>query len=189
MDIIMSLEELSAEEFVRTVDNKLHFCRNLQSYNSQSSRIYQVERDGTLYVLKAVNLSWTTPLKKYVGEREALLRASTVLGITHLVQDYGKIEDLCGSEHYKAMLKEYAEGDPVGAFELSDPQRERYASQLTAIAKALHRCGISGLDLLPENVIASSDRQQITLIDFYRGEIDSAKNRESDLRGARGLFL
>ncbi len=185
----MSLEDLSAEEFVQTVDRRLRFCRNLQAYNSQSSRIYQVERDGMFYVLKAVNSSWTTPIKRFRGERKTLLKVSEVKGITHLVHDYGEIKDLNGEEPYEAILKEYAEGDLVGKFELSDDQRERYASQLTKIAEALHHCEISALDLQPENIIASPDRQYITLIDFYCGNIDSPKNREQDLRGARGLFL
>lgn len=185
----MSLEDLSAEEFVQTVDRRLRFCRNLQTYNSQSSRIYQVERDGLSYVLKAVNLSWSTPLKKYTGEREALLKSLAVWGITHLVHDYDKIKDISGEEQYVAMLKEYAEGDTVRRVDLTMNLRRRYASQLTKIAKALHRCKISGLDLQPNNVIASPDRQYITLIDFYCGFKDSTKNREQDLRGARGLFL
>ncbi len=185
----MSLEDLSAEEFVQTVDRRLCFCRNLQSYNSQSSRIYQVEREGTSYVLKAVNCSWVAPLKLFVGERKALLKASKVKGISHLVHDYGSIEDYDKGEHYEAMLKEYAEGVSVGRFDLSYDQRERYALELTKIVKALHRCKTSGLDLQPSNVIASPDREHITLIDFYCGFKDSSKSREQDLRGARSLFL
>jgi len=185
----MSLEDLSAEEFVQMVDPRLRFCLNLQDLEFSSSRIYQVERDSTLYVLKAVPHSWVWRFGHLKGERAVLQKMMDVEGITHLVHDYGTIEDYDKGEHYEAMLKEYAEGVSVGRFDLSYDQRERYALQLTKIVKALHRCKISGLDLQPSNVIASPDREHITLIDFYCGFKDSSKSREQDLRGARSLFL
>ncbi len=185
----MSLEDLSAEEFVQTVDISLHFCSNLQSYNSQSSRIYQVERDGMLYVLKAVPHSWTWRFGHLKGERAVLQEMMNANGITHLVHDYGTIRDNEEKEFYEAILKEYAEGDAVRNVDLTMKLRRRYAAQLTSIVKSFHSFGLSGLDLRADNVIASPDRQRITLIDFYREDIASLTYQKQDLAAARGLFL
>ncbi len=185
----MSLEELSAEEFVLTVDPSLRFCSNLRNMEFSGSRIYRVEREGIFYVLKAVNHSWPWRFGHLKGERAVLQEMIDVDGITHLVRDYGEIKDPDGEEPYEAILKEYAEGDAVNDFDLTMRQRKKYAAQLTKIVKAFHRYGFSGLDIKADNVIASPDRQRITLIDFYREDIASLTYQTQDLRAARGLFL
>ncbi len=171
----MSLEDLSAEDFVHFVDPRLRFCRNLQSYNSQSSRIYQVERDGVLYVLKAAGFI-------AAKERDALSETLDVPGITHLVEDY------CLVKPFSAIfLKEYAEGSLLKRICWSE--RQLFKSQVMDTVKALHARQFFNLDIHDENFIVSPDHRRITFIDFLLFETNTnSAYRSSDLSMVRNQF-
>ena len=164
----MSSSELSPPppEFVSRIDPKLTYVRNLRGAEYPSSLIYQVRRGRKSFVLKAVSEAEEDSLLMLYAERDCLITAADVVGITHFVQDYGLVDG------YGALLKEFAKGDPWDeiASELrfsSDLLRERYTSQLVEIVTSLHTHGICGLDLNATNIVASPNREKITLIDFY----------------------
>ena len=190
----MSLDDLSAEEFVRTVDPSLGFCSHLQDLSFADSRIYKVESASTSYVLKAVSRAWRQKLVMLEGELLSLQKANDVPNITHLVRNYGSVGDKEDRETedggYLVILKEFAQGQLVR--EITDwtmALRRRYTQQLTRIVTALHAHGIAYLDLRDENIITSLDYQKITLIDFYCGGKDTPASRKQDIKKARNLFL
>ena len=163
------LMSLRPQEGIRIIDPTL---RPSQNYGG-SVEVYSVEKEGKLYILK-----WAKKGKKgnefsRYGEndirREARLleRASGIQGITHLVEDYGTVED------YVAIRKEYFPGISLGLLKQIGKKIE-YRGLMKKLCETvvnLHSRGIVDLEIAPRNVVIGSFQGDIRLIEIASGRI------------------
>ncbi len=119
--------------------------------------VLKVEKEGTLYVLKAFNHFDQWECDHIATEVRALDLACDVKGITHLVQNYDTISG------YDAILKEYQEGHQPRWRELEETGLQ---TQLERTVGELHERGLVKLELLTRNVIIAPDQKSVSIIDL-----------------------
>lgn len=138
------------QEIVSTFDSGLTFRFDFNPW------VYEVEKNGEIYVLKI-----RKPRKHLANlekEAKALNLAYNITGITNLVEEHHQEGEL------KAILKEYARGKTLS--ECGNSLNINLQEQLSNIVYKLHQRGISGLDLIPKNIIVSDDEKELFLFDF-----------------------
>ncbi|GEM_PF-5330064 len=118
--------------------------------------VHLVEKEGTNYVLKLGSSN------SYLTEKDALERACNVVGITHLVRDYGLQDDDIG-----VLLKEFAPGVGFDRIRLFMDKRRKKAirEQVTGTLEQLHQLGICSVDLKAKHIIVDPT-DNAKLIDF-----------------------
>jgi hypothetical protein len=82
-------------------DPSLRLVAPLRRYGNGG--VYQVERRGSFYVLKALDVS-CTDARTIQREADVLPEVQDANGVTHIVDDYGT------REGFRGILKEYAQG-------------------------------------------------------------------------------
>jgi serine/threonine protein kinase len=172
------------QALVDIIDPALNFKKNLMTYCERP--VYQVEKKGIFYVLKAFDYNNHQQRKHIQREILALGLASEVEGITNLVNSYGVIDN------YIAILKEYAEGND---FDCSSKSDIKLKPQLIQMIKNLHFIGMAKLDIKPGNTIVSLDKRQIKIVDLghyvLKNEIsqeDFEKEKEWDIKSVELFF-
>jgi serine/threonine protein kinase len=143
---------------VERIDSSLNY---LGALNPSSVHVNKVERDGRSYTLKYAKEAFGWGIDHISREREVLLRAGDVLGITHLVQDYEGVEGVGA-----AILKEFYEGRMVREDETPMVYNTQLKKQLTQTVSALHSRGIFSVDLHSANVVISADFSEACIIDL-----------------------
>lgn len=149
--------------------------------------VYQVQKDGQLYILKAPRdlRRAGAPVEGLNREIEALRRAEGIDGVARLVQQYD-------SDGMPAILKTYFDGQCMMDTQGFRLTRDMYI-QLMDITKMMHGRGVAYLDLHSENILVSPDGQ-VGLTDFdvcdIRGQISERKfemRKNDDLERLRYL--
>lgn len=151
-----AMTNMPLDEIVRLIDPALEVKRKLIP---SSLQVYEVEREKNKYVLKIAKPQHSWAHKHIRNERDILQIAHNIPGITHMVQDYGSVND-----NY-AILKEYFEGctvSPIG--ERSFMQSA--GNMLKDTLDRLHSLGFAGLDVKLNNAIISPDGRDARIIDL-----------------------
>ncbi len=160
---------------LQKIDPTLHFRRRLLP---SSVLVYQVERDGSSFVLKVAEDAWDR--KHLRNEERTLSLCSDVNGITHLVQAYRPTP----SSYPRAILKEYMEGkSPQLGHRFSNSQLQ---STLEKTVEELHYRRISDLELEYKNIVISRDGTQLRIVDLGNGSI-YPKTEENAFRRAKDV--
>lgn len=146
------------QDIVSMIDPSLEF---VESYDRSTFVVCKVEKEGQFYILKVDN-NRTHNTSQVKHERIVLTKAKDVLGITHLVQDYGVMGD------YEAILKEFAPGEIFNGFQENAIELMR---SLESTVGSLHLLRIAGLEAIPQNIVVSSDNSSITIVDLGSAEI------------------
>ncbi len=144
------------QTLVEKIDSDLKYIKNL---NAPEYNVFQVQKDTSIYVLKFSPLDKRRGVNHILNEKRALKKAKNINGITHLVKDYGIINNTI------AILKEYADGHNlqyIGAIR----DGKNLKSQIRKIVYELHNLGMSFIDPSETNIIISHDRSKATLIDL-----------------------
>ncbi len=145
------------QDLVDRIDPQLVFKTNLMKYAERP--VYQVEREGMLYVLKPFDRNNNWERQHIERERLVLQGAEEIEGITHLVHDYGEID------RYIAILKEFAEGEDLQQLggKLNNTQLQ---SQVEETVRALHDRGYASLDIWPTNIVIGPNESYAKIIDL-----------------------
>ncbi len=138
------------------IDSSLKYKRILKP---SSVLVYQVEREGQLYVLKISVDRWDR--RHLQNEQKILSHCEEIEGVTHLIQCYQQKDG-----YPKALLKEYAEGEM--AHRCFD--RSTVFSSLEKTVQELHGRGIAGLELEPRNVIVLK-QMETKIVDLGKARI------------------
>jgi serine/threonine protein kinase len=178
------------EEICRQIDSELNFLERLIP---SSTSVFKVEKRGEVRVLKFVNGSRSRYLIEHLGREVKSLRlAKEVEGITHLVHYYGDI-----GEFRNVLLKEYFEGNMCGIdariININVKQR------LEQTVLDLHSLRIARLDVKPENLIVSPNKEDARIADmsfairFFRSSqynplSEFRERKKEDLRKLRLNF-
>jgi len=146
------------EAIVTKIDPSLTYRRRLRP---SALLVYEVEKEGSIYVLKLTNCEWL--IEFIEREREILVRAAEVPGITHLVHNYEDVGD-----YKRAILKEFFEGETLLELKhkIGDVNLQK---RLENTIRDIHSLGVAGLDLCQPNIVLSPDRQDVSLIDLDCG--------------------
>lgn len=149
------------EEIIREIDPSLKYRRKLIP---SSVLVYEVEKEGTIYILKIARNERSWEVNHLKQESEILGLAKGIGGITHLVQKYESIGD-----YSNQILKEFYEGKDL--FELNTKIYDtKVQKKLENTVRELHSLGVARLDLnRPQNIILSPDKQDVCLIDLGYG--------------------
>jgi serine/threonine protein kinase len=145
------------QDLVDIIDPSLGFKQNLMKYNDRP--VYQVERDGALYVLKIFDNNDDWQRQHIEHEKMVLIGAKKISGITHLVHDYGVIGG------YNAILKEFAEGEDLSQLggKLTNPILK---SHLEENVNELHKMGVAQLELHPKNIVIGPNERSAKIVDL-----------------------
>ncbi|MBS3094034.1 serine/threonine protein kinase [Candidatus Pacearchaeota archaeon] len=144
------------QEAIAKIDSSLVFRRR---FGASSMGVYEVEKAGSVYVLKVSGKNYLWGIQHIEQERQLLSRAKKISGITHLVHDYGN------TIYGKAILKEYFEG--TNLYYLSTRVRnKKLQEKLENTVKEIHSLGFGKLDLNEVNTVLSPDFQDVCLIDL-----------------------
>lgn len=148
------------EKVIRKIDPSLTYIRQLKP---ASLLVFEVEREGSRYVLKTTESDYKYGVDHLDWEAELLGLADGVKGITHLVQKYRHTDG-----YRNPLLKEFYEGQSI--YELYKLGVKIYdvniQTKIENTVRDLHSLGIVGLDLRTTNIIISPDRQDACLVDF-----------------------
>jgi len=146
---------LNHQGLVNAVDTSLQFVSDM-SYTSNRP-VYEVSRNGSLYVFKAVSTRNPSGMRDLNTERRVLEISSNVAEITHMIAFYG-------IPGYRAILKQYAAGQDLlrRGGKLADSNLQERIEQTV---RQMHEAGVAGLDLRPENLVVADDKSNVTLIE------------------------
>jgi casein kinase II subunit alpha len=144
------------QELVNKIDPELTFVRSLYNFGD----VYEVEKNNRHFVLKIFDKNNKKDIEHVLTEKKALDLAKDVNGITHLVKDYGLVEN-----KYLPLLKEYIEGENL-SYLGKKSLNNNLKNQLKSVLDDLHAAGIAHLDILEKNIVVSSDFSEIKLVDL-----------------------
>lgn len=153
-----AMTNMQLDEIVRLIDPTLAVKRQLKP---SSLQVYEVEMEGNKHVLKIAKPQYRWGHKHIRNERDILQIAHNIPGITHLVRDYG-----CVNDNY-AILKEYFEGESIHHCSNNRGIVLPCAMEMVRdIICRFHSLGFAELDAHPHNVIISPDGRGACIIDF-----------------------
>jgi predicted Ser/Thr protein kinase len=156
------------EKTVKEIDSSLTYIRKLEP---SSALVYEVKKDGRIYVLKTTRDDCAFGFNQLEQEGEILRLAKGVLGITHLVQTYNDIPG-----YRNSLLKEFYAGQSLK--ELGGKLRDKVVrGKLEKTVHDLHSLGVVRLDLeRTSNIVISSDEQDACIIDLGYGRLSRDVN-------------
>ena len=149
------------QELVNMIDSELEFKGGFPGFLGRP--VYKVKKDGNFYVIKIFDYlhGWQ---KEHIQQETAILKkAKNIEGITHLVHDYGLIDQ------YLAILKEYAPGVTLQNY--GEPINPMLKSQIKKTVKKLHKLRISNMDLHSQNIVIGPNEESAKIIDLGYGNI------------------
>lgn len=159
------MEKKTYIQRTQEIDSDLEF---VEALGFNLGCVFRVKRNGIDYVLKAMNSR--KDLEYHYAELSALKRAKNVKGITHLIEDYGKVGD------WWAYLVEYAPGKDLRCVDIRNIKGKGLKKQLAKTIASLHLHGVAHRDLVKRNIIISPDYDKITLIDFNKAVLNKGYN-------------
>lgn len=150
------------EEVVTKIDPSLTFRGELKP---SPLLVYEVEKEGSIYVLKVARV-WSRWAADHLEQEAEILRlADGVDGITHLVQTYG---DIAG--YRNPILKEFHEGQNISKLRIKI-QDTNVQRKLENTIRDLHCLGIAGIEVKGKNIVVSPDGGEGKIIDLGSGVI------------------
>ena len=170
--------KLTPQELCQAINSKLQFRQAFKPW------VYQVEKEGQFYVLKfGVGNS-----QQLITETELLTAAKDVLGITHLVSDYGLIND--GTAETHCILKEYAPGKTLDSVDFDERKKlsESVKQSLYDTVQELHALRIARLGIHSGDIVINPEQTSATIVDLDMAlrydeceEINFSRAKETDL--------
>jgi serine/threonine protein kinase len=190
--------EDKTKKVIEQIDSSLEF---IEIFYPSSTLVCKVKRNDSAFIFKVAN--YEKSISELTGEddterhfqwkvnqlrkeKNALIIATGISRITHLVQSYENLNE----KYVCPILKEFFYGESL--FELKEKISNITIQQkLENTIRDIHRLGLVNLDIRPTNVFLSYDKKDVCLIEIgapeLKKEVGNSKFKELKLEDLERL--